>query len=96
MKIQKVSPVGLANVAAVATAFIVFIILILFTVLGGILGGLLGDASLLGGMAGGGIMMLIIGPPIYAVVTWIFTVIYALILNLALKWIGGLQIDTSE
>tara|TARA_B100001094_G_scaffold329274_1_gene391656 strand:- start:638 stop:928 length:291 start_codon:yes stop_codon:yes gene_type:complete len=96
MKIQKVSPVGLANIAAVATAFIVFIILLLLTVLGGILGGLIGDVAMLGGMAGGGIIMLILGPLIYGVLAWIFTLIYALILNLALKWIGGLQVDTSE
>lgn len=97
MKIQKINPVGWANVSALATAIMYFILILLFTVLGGVLGGMLGaGGSELGGVMGGGIMMLIFGPPIAGIITWIFTAIAALIVNLALKWTGGLQIDTSE
>ncbi|MDB4720517.1 hypothetical protein OAF65_02270 [Verrucomicrobiales bacterium] len=97
MKIHKVNPVGWANVSALATAIMYFILMLLGMVLGGVLGGMLGaGGSELGGIMGGGITMLIFGPPIMGIVTWIFTAIFALIFNLALKWSGGLQIDTSE
>ena len=102
MKINKVNPVGLANLTAISTAIITFIILLLFTLLGGLLGGLLGagaGAGAAGGaieLLGGGVILLLVGPLIYGVITWIFTIFYALILNLALKWSGGLQVDTSE
>ena len=97
MKIQKINPVGWANVSALATAIMYFILILLFTVLGGVAGGMVGaGGSELGGFMGGGITMLIFGPPIAGIITWIFTAIAALIVNLALKWTGGLQIDTSE
>ncbi|MDA7609456.1 hypothetical protein N8660_03590 [Akkermansiaceae bacterium] len=94
MKINKVNPVGLANLTAISTAIITFIILLLFTLLGGVLG-----AGAAGGaieLLGGGVILMLVGPLIYGVITWIFTIFYALILNLALKWSGGLQVDTSE
>ena len=93
MKIKKVDPVGLANITAITAALLVFIFLLLATLLGGPFGGLLGDG---GDMLGGGVIAMLVGPPIYGVVTWIITVFYALIINLALKLNGGLQIDTSE
>ena len=94
MKINKVNPVGLANLTAITTAIVVFIILLLVILLGGVLG-----AGAAGGaieLLGGGVIAILVAPPIYGVITWIFTIFYALILNLALKLSGGLQVDTSE
>ena len=99
MKINKVNPVGLANLTAITTAIMVFIVLLLVTLLGGLLGGILGAGAAGPGaidLLGGGVIVMLVAPPIYGVITWIFTIFYALILNLALKWSGGLQIDTSE
>ena len=101
MRINKVNPVGLANLTAISTAIITFIILLLFFLLGGLLGGVLGAgaAGAAGGameLLGGGVILVLVAPLIYGVLTWIFTIFYALVLNLALKWSGGLQVDTSE
>ena len=94
MRINKVNPVGLANLTAISTAIITFIILLLFFLLGGLLGaGAAGGAMEL---LGGGVILVLVAPLIYGVLTWIFTIFYALVLNLALKWSGGLQVDTSE
>jgi hypothetical protein len=89
MRINKVNPVGLA---------ITFIILLLFFLLGGLLGGVLGAGAAGGAMEllGGGVILVLVAPLLYGVLTWIFTIFYALVLNLALKWSGGLQVDTSE
>jgi hypothetical protein len=86
MKINKVNPVGLANLTAITTAIVVFIILLLYVGAAG------GTIEFLGGR----VIVILVAPPIYGVITWIFTIFYALILNLALKWSGGLQVDTSE
>ena len=94
MRIQKVNPAGWANVSALATAIMYLILMLLGMLLGGVIGGMLGGGA--EQILGGGIVMLIIGPPIAGVITWIFTALFALIFNLALKWSGGLQIDTSE
>jgi len=94
MKINKVNPVGLANLTAITTAIGAIIVLLLVTLLGGLLGGVLGAGAI--DFLGGGVMAILFIPPIYGVITWIFTIFYALIINLALKWSGGLQIDTSE
>jgi hypothetical protein len=98
MRINKVNPVGLANLTAISTAIITFIILLLFFLLGGLLGGVLGAGAAGGAMEllGGGVILVLVAPLIYGVLTWIFTIFYALVLNLALKWSGGLQVDTSE
>ena len=98
MRINKVNPVGLANLTAISTAIITFIILLLFFLLGGLLGGVLGAEAAGGAMEllGGGVILVLVAPLIYGVLTWIFTIFYALVLNLALKWSGGLQVDTSE
>ena len=94
MRINKVNPVGLANLTAISTAIITFIILLLLFLLGGLLGaGAAGGAMEL---LGGGVILVLVAPLIYGVLTWIFTIFYALVLNLALKWSGGLQVDTSE
>ena len=97
MRINKVNPVGLANLTAISTAIITFIILLLLFLLGGLLGA--GAAGAAGGameLLGGGVILVLVAPLIYGVLTWIFTIFYALVLNLALKWSGGLQVDTSE
>ena len=62
------------------------------------LGGVLGAGAAGGAMEllGGGVILVLVAPLIYGVLTWIFTIFYALVLNLALKWSGGLQVDTSE
>ena len=98
MRINKVNPVGLANLTAISTAIITFIIVLLFFLLGGLLGGVLGAEAAGGAMEllGGGVILVLVAPLIYGVLTWIFTIFYALVLNLALKWSGGLQVDTSE
>lgn len=99
MKINKVNPVGLANLTAITTAIITFIIALLTTLLGGLLTINVPETGAAGGgidLLGGGVIVMLVAPPIYGVITWIFTIFYALILNLALKWSGGLQIDTSE
>ena len=98
MRINKVNPVGLANFTAISTAIITFIIVLLFFLLGGLLGGVLGAEAAGGAMEllGGGVILVLVAPLIYGVLTWIFTIFYALVLNLALKWSGGLQVDTSE
>ena len=96
MRIHKVEPVGLANVVALVTAIMMFIIIGLFVLFGLIFGSSLGgDLEMLGSIAGGGIFVAIIIPILYGAGTWIFAIIYALILNLALKWSGGLHIDAS-
>ena len=98
MRINKVNPVGLANLTAISTAIITFIIVLLFFLLGGLLGCVLGAEAAGGAMEllGGGVILVLVAPLIYGVLTWIFTIFYALVLNLALKWSGGLQVDTSE
>ena len=98
MRINKVNQVGLANFTAISTAIITFIIVLLFFLLGGLLGGVLGAEAAGGAMEllGGGVILVLVAPLLYGVLTWIFTIFYALVLNLALKWSGGLQIDTSE
>lgn len=61
---------------------------------GGILANLLEFAIPVGGMTGGAATLVIV-PIIYGLVTWVFALIGSLIINLALKWIGGLEINVS-
>ena len=102
MIINKVNPVGLANLTAISTAIITFIILLLFFLFGGLLVGVLGAEGaggameLLGSGVIFGVIFVLVVPLIYGVLTWIITIFYALVFNLALKWSGGLQVDTSE
>ena len=97
MRIQKINPIGWANLIAMATAIFTFLFILLFMLFGSILGGLMGGgAEMVGGVMGGGGVMLLLGPILYGVVTWILTIIFALIMNLCLKWIGGLKIEVSE
>ena len=97
MTIRRVSPVGMANISATATAILMLILGLLMMLFGGVLASLTGiplDAFL--SMGGGGIVAVILLPIPYFIGTWIFTVIWALIFNLVLKWMGGLHIETSE
>ena len=97
MTIRKVSPVGLANISATATAILMLILGLLMMLFGGVLASLTGvplDAFL--SVGGSGIVAVILLPIPYFIATWIFTVVWALIFNLALKWMGGLQVETSE
>ncbi len=96
MKIQKVDPVGYANVSAITTAIIVFIGLLLLIIFGSLLGDAIEKAGGLRQLIGNGIVAIIFIPPLCGFVTWIFTWIYISILNWSLEKIGGLQIDTSE
>tara|TARA_Y100000814_G_C11978919_1_gene280802 strand:- start:82 stop:375 length:294 start_codon:yes stop_codon:yes gene_type:complete len=97
MTIRRVSPVGMANISATATAILMLILGLLMMLFGGVLASLTGiplDAFL--SMGGSGIVAVILLPIPYFIGTWIFTVIWALIFNLVLKWMGGLHIETSE
>ena len=97
MTIRRLSPVGMANISATATAILMLILGLLMLLFGGVLASLTGiplDAFL--SMGGSGIVAVILLPIPYFIGTWIFTVIWALIFNLVLKWMGGLHIETSE
>lgn len=61
---------------------------------GGILASLLEFAIPVGDMSVGSATLVIV-PIIYGLVTWVFALIGSLIINLALKSIGGLEIYVS-
>ena len=61
---------------------------------GGIFASLLEFAIPVGDMSVG-VATLVIVPIIYGLVTWVFALIGSLIINLALKWIGELEIYVS-
>ena len=94
MKIHEINPIGWANVSAIVTTLLTFIMLLLVMLFGGILASLLEFAIPVGDMTGGGATLVIV-PIIYGLVTWVFALIGSLIINLALKWIGGLEINVS-
>ena len=106
MKIQKINPISWANLAALATAIFMVILILLTLIFGGI-GGIAmlegaegADADMLLEVIGGGaigvIIVVIFIPLILGALTWVYTVIFALIINLSLKLIGGLKIEVSE
>ena len=94
MKIHEINPIGWANVSAIVTTLLTFIMLLLVMLFGGILASLLEFAIPVGDMSVG-VATLVIVPIIYGLVTWVFALIGSLIINLALKSIGGLEIYVS-
>lgn len=80
------------------------VILILLTLIFGGIGGIAmlegADADMLLEVIGGGAIGVIIAvifiPLFLGALTWVYTVIFALIINLSLKLIGGLKIEVSE
>tara|TARA_Y100000766_G_C18493202_1_gene405796 strand:- start:125 stop:418 length:294 start_codon:yes stop_codon:yes gene_type:complete len=97
MTIRKVSPVGMANISATATAILMLILGLIIMLLSGVVASLTGiSLDQFVSIGGGGIVAVILLPIPYFIGTWIFTVIWVLIFNLALKWMGGLHIETSE
>ena len=94
MRIHEINPIGWANVSAIVTTLLTFIMLLLVMLFGGILASLLEFAIPVGDMTGGAATLVIV-PIIYGLVTWVFALIGSLIINLALKWIGGLEIYVS-
>ena len=94
MKIHEINPIGWANVSAIVTTLLTFIMLLLVMLFGGILASLLEFAIPVVDMTGGAATLVIV-PIIYGLVTWVFALIGSLIINLALKWIGGLEIYVS-
>ena len=103
MIIQKINPISWANLAALATAIFMVILILLTLIFGGI-GGIAmlegADADMLLEVIGGGAIGVIIAvifiPLFLGALTWVYTVIFALIINLSLKLIGGLKIEVSE
>ena len=94
MKIHEINPIGWANVSAIVTTLLTFIMLLLVMLFGGILASLLEFAIPVGDMSVGSATLVIV-PIIYGLVTWVFALIGSLIINLALKSIGGLEIYVS-
>ena len=87
----------MANISATATAILMLILGLIIMVLSGVVASLTGiSLDQFIPIGGGGIVAVILLPIPYFIGTWIFTVIWALIFNLALKWMGGLHIETSE
>ena len=80
------------------------VILILLTLIFGGIGGIAmlegADADMLLEVIGGGAIGVIIAvifiPLFLGALPWVYTVIFALIINLSLKLIGGLKIEVSE
>ena len=106
MIIQKINPISWANLAALATTIFTVIVILLSLIFGAI-----GGFSMLEGAQGadtgkllevigkgaiGVIITVIFVPLFFGALTWVYTVIFALIINLSLKLIGGLKIEVSE
>ena len=103
MIIQKINPISWANLAALATAIFTVIVILLSLIFGGV-----GGVSMLEGADTGkllevigkgaiGVIIAVIFIPLFlGALTWVYTVIFALIINLSLKLIGGLKIEVSE
>ena len=104
MIIQKINPISWANLAALATAIFTVIVILLTLIFGGAIGGIAmlegADVDILLEVIGGGAIRVIIAvifiPLFLGALTWVYTVIFALIINLSLKLIGGLKIEVSE
>lgn len=81
--------------ALVALIFSVIYGLIIIAMGAGAMGGADDAALVFGGGLLGGLAVMVIGPILYLVLGFIFGLIYAVFLNLALKLIGGLEMDIS-
>lgn len=93
LKLTKIDPVKYALIAGTLLAVVMFIFLAFFLLLGSLFGASAGGFAPFAAIAGGGIIMLILGPIFYFIFGFIFTLIAAFILNIILKKTDGLIID---
>ena len=88
-KLTKIHYISFANLFASIMVITVLLYTILMVVFGGIFGAAMGSAEMAGAAASGGLISIVVALPI----GWIGGIIYAFIINLALKVMGGLAFE---
>jgi len=96
VRIKRYNVVQSSLTYATITAFLVFCLFVLMflitLVAGSSMSGMFGGAKMLGAGVGG-VLMLIIGPIIYFVLTFLMSLLGFSIYNLVAKWTGGIEVS---
>ena len=95
-KLTKIHYISFANLFASIMVITVLQYTLLMVVFGGIFGAAMGSAEMAGAAASGGLIGGLISIVVALPIGWIGGIIYAFIINLALKVMGGSRLKCSK